>query len=93
MPCVQALGSLPDDSIKKSNGPAILMERKHHLETASNSHHGDSIEYRAKQAELLSQGKFDEAFQNDIDDIRQRFGDKYDEAIRQAEEYRKTLDI
>jgi hypothetical protein len=37
--------------------------------------------YRSKQAALISNGKFGAAIQLDIDDIRKKFDDKYDEAI------------
>ena len=36
---------------------------------------------------LIDQGKFKEALQMDIDDIHDKFGDKYDEAISQMLEY------
>lgn len=41
-------------------------------------------DYRNKQAELIKQGKFDDAFMMDINDIQSKFGNKYDEAILEA---------
>jgi hypothetical protein len=35
------------------------------------------------QADLISQGKFLDAIQTDIDDIRSKFGSKYDEHIHE----------
>ena len=48
-------------------------------------------EYRAKQKELIDQGKFREAFEMDKQDI-QKFGDKYDKAIAQAEAYLSKME-
>jgi filamentous hemagglutinin len=39
--------------------------------------------YRAKQDELINSGKLREAIQMDIDDIRSKFGNKYDAHIKQ----------
>lgn len=36
---------------------------------------------------MCAQGKFREALQMDIDDIRCKFGSKYDEGIKQMLEY------
>jgi hypothetical protein len=43
--------------------------------------------YRKRQAELLEQGKFSEAQKMDVDDVRAKFGDKYNEAIDQMLKY------
>jgi hypothetical protein len=43
--------------------------------------------FRQRQKNLIDQGKFREAQQMDIDDARQRFGDKYDEAIQEMLDY------
>lgn len=68
-------------------GPAIRMEKDDHRQTASCGSSKEAKEYRAAQKELIDQGKFDEALQMDIDDIHDKFGDKYDEAIAQMKEY------
>ncbi|MBR6983065.1 MAG: hypothetical protein IKH75_05945 [Ruminococcus sp.] len=35
----------------------------------------------------MSDGKFLEAFEMDVADIKSKFGDKYDQAINEAREY------
>jgi hypothetical protein len=47
--------------------------------------------YRAAQRDLIKKGKFKDAFDMDVRDIRKQFGSKYDEAIAQARAYMKTL--
>lgn len=74
------------------DGPCIVMDYEDHRETASCGNSRETQEYRAKQKELIEQGKFREAFQMDVDDIHEKFGDKYDEAISKAEEYIDKLE-
>lgn len=74
------------------DGPCIVMDYEDHRETASCGNSREAQEYRAKQKELIEQGKFREAFQMDVDDIRDKFGDKYNEAISKAEEYLDQLE-
>lgn len=74
------------------DGPCIVMDYEDHRETASCGNSREAKEYRDKQKELIEQGKFREAFQMDVDDIRAKFGDKYDEAISKAEEYVDKLE-
>jgi len=86
---------IPADSaseLPREDGPAIVMEKDDHKETASFGNSKEAQEYREKQKELIEQGKFDEAFQMDIDDIHEKFGDKYDDAIAEAEEYVNKLE-
>ena len=83
---------MPADSVnglERNDGPAIVMEKADHRQTASCGNSLEAREYRAKQKELIEQGKFDEAMQMDIDDIREKFGDKYDNAIAQMQEAAK----
>ena len=72
-----------------NDGPAIVMEEVDHRQTASCGSSLEAREYRAKQKELIDQGKFKEAMQMDIDDIHEKFGDKYDDAIAQMQEVAK----
>jgi hypothetical protein len=74
-----------------NSGPAIMMDYDDHLRTASHTQTAGSLEYRKKQMELIRQGKFEEAMQMDIDNIRALFGNKYDYAINQALEHTKWL--
>jgi hypothetical protein len=68
------------------------MDKEDHRQTASCGNSKEAQEYRAKQKELINQGKFREALQMDIDDIHEKFGDKYDDAIAEMEEYVKKLE-
>ena len=86
---------MPSDdasTLERNDGPCIKMEKEDHRETASYGNSREARAYRAKQRELIEQGKFKEAQQMDIDDIREKFGDKYDEEIKQMEEYTKKLE-
>ncbi|GAD08309.1 Uncharacterised protein [Porphyromonas crevioricanis] len=82
MPC-QAAGN------KGGNGGAITMETSDHKKTASWDNISGAKMYQERQRTLIEQGKFREAFEMDIQDIREKFGDKYDEAIKQLEEWYK----
>ena len=75
-----------------NDGPAITMDYQDHKQTASWGRSREAQEYRAKQKELIDQGKFREAMQMDIDDIHEKFGTKYDKEINQMLEYYKELE-
>lgn len=86
---------MPADStteLERNDGPAIKMEKEDHRQTASCGSSREAREYRAKQKELIDQGKFREALQMDIDDIHDKFGDKYDDAISEMLEYVDKLE-
>lgn len=81
---------MPADSasnLERNDGPAIRMEKEDHRQTASCGNSREAREYRAQQRELIEQGKFREALQMDIDDIHDKFGNKYDDAIKEMLEY------
>jgi RHS repeat-associated protein len=70
--------------LHRQDAPAIRMEVKDHYRTGSHGHQGKAGEiFRAKQKALLDAGKYDEALKMGIDDVRQKFGTKYDDAIEQ----------
>lgn len=73
--------------IRTNDGPAVKMEKHDHWNTASWGNSKEAKEYRQKQAELIKQGKLRDAIQMDIDDIRSKWGNKYDEAIKQMLAY------
>lgn len=73
-----------------NDGPCIVMEKGDHRQTASCGNSREAQEYRNKQKELISDGKFEEAMQMDIDDIQSKFGDKYDDAIAEMKEYAES---
>ena len=86
---------MPADSasnLERADGPAIKMEKEDHRQTASCGMSREAREYREKQRELIEQGKFREALQMDIDDIHEKFGDKYDDAIAEMLEYVDQLE-
>lgn len=86
---------MPADSaspLERNDGPAIKMDKEDHRQTASCGNSRESREYRDKQKELIEQGKFREAIQMDIDDIHEKFGDKYDDAISEMNEYVDKLE-
>jgi filamentous hemagglutinin len=63
------------------------MEPADHKRTASYQRGKEQDEYRARQRELIQQGRFREAVQMDVDDIRSKFGSKYDAGIDQMLRY------
>ena len=74
------------NGLNVNDGPAIIMDKADHRQTASCGNSLDAREYRAKQEALIKEGKFEEAMQMDIDDIHEKFGDKYDDAIAHMKE-------
>ena len=64
-------------------GPSIWMETADHKLTASWGRSKAAQAYRQKQADLIAQGKVRDAVQMDIDDIRSKFGNKYDDHIQE----------
>lgn len=81
---------MPADSVTelpRNDGPAIRMDKSDHRETASCGNSREAREYREYQKKLIDEGKFDEAVKMDIDDIREKFGGKYDDAINEMLNY------
>ncbi|VEE61137.1 RHS repeat-associated core domain [Shewanella putrefaciens] len=86
---------MPADSVSpiaKDKGPAISMEKGDHRQTASWGNSREARAYRSQQAQLIQRGDFKGAQQMDINDVRSKFGEKYDKAINQMLDYSKTLD-
>lgn len=86
---------MPADSttrLEHDDGPAIRMDKGDHRQTASCGSSREAREYRAAQKELIEQRKFRDALQMDVDDIHEKFGDKYDEAIAQMLDYVDQLE-
>ena len=82
---VPANASSSETIMSRLDGPSILMTEKDHALTAS---YGNSLEaqsYRAKQAKYIEEGNWKKAFEMDVEDIRSKFGKKYDEALKGAE--------
>jgi hypothetical protein len=78
--------------LSHGDGPAIRMEKADHRRTASCGYSKEAQEYRAIQKQLIEEGKFHEALQMDIDDIHEKFGDKYDDAIEEMLVYVDQLE-
>ena len=87
-----AYSSYYDLELLRDDGPAIVMDKVDHRQTASCGNTKEAREYRSKQEALIKEGKFKEAVQMDIDDIKDKFGNKYDQAISQLKEYVNKLE-
>lgn len=87
---------MPADSasmLERCDGPAIKMEKDDHKQTASYGASKEAREYQAAQKNLVDNGKFREAIQMDIDDIKDKFGSKYDQAISEMCDYVDKLEM
>lgn len=78
--------------LERNDGPCIEMDRDDHRQTASCGRSAEAQEYREKQKELIDSGDFRGALQMDIDDIHEKFGDKYDAQIQEMLEYVDKLE-
>ena len=81
---------MPANSINElaeNDGPAIIMDKKDHWQTASWGPSNYAKEYRLKQQECIKKGQLDKAIEMDIKDIQSKFGHKYDKAILEMKEY------
>ncbi|MFB7666121.1 hypothetical protein ACFC1R_19565 [Kitasatospora sp. NPDC056138] len=79
------INHIPPNSVVHldTNGPAIQMDRRDHKETASWGSWATSQQHRADQRNLIGRGRYHGAIQKDIDDIRSKFGAKYNRAVRE----------
>ena len=85
---------MPADSVSplsKGRGPAISMVKEDHRQTASWGNTRAARSYREQQKLLIDQGEFKKAQQMDINDVKEKFGDKYDDNIKQMLEYTEKL--
>lgn len=86
---------MPADSaseLRTEDGPCIAMDKADHVQTASWGSSKEAKEYREKQQELIEDRRFREAMQMDIDDIHEKFGDKYDDQIKEMVAYVDKLE-
>ncbi|RCX11161.1 hypothetical protein DFR58_12737 [Anaerobacterium chartisolvens] len=67
--------------VTRDTGPCVLMTKADHQKTASWGSSTAAKAYRAQQLELVKQGRHLAAMQMDINDIRSKFGSKYNTAI------------
>ena len=85
---------MPANSVSpfsKDAGPSIQMDKADHMKTKSWGSSASAVAYREEQAFLIENGMFKEAIMMDIDDVRSKFGDKYDSAILEMLEYVNKL--
>jgi hypothetical protein len=76
----------PADAVSqysRVHGPSVWMETADHMKTASWGRSNAAQAYRQQQADLISKGKFLESIKMDINDIRSKFGSKYDQPIKE----------
>ncbi len=74
-------------------GPAVFMSAKDHQRTASYGGKKSAQEYRERQRKIIEQGDFRGAVQMDIDDIRSKFGNKYDKGIEKMLQHLDSLGL
>lgn len=82
---VPANASSSETVMSRLDGPSILMTEKDHALTASYGNSLSAQSYRAKQAKYIEEGNWKKAFEMDVNDIRSKFGEKYDEALKAAD--------
>lgn len=75
---------------KHQCGPVVLMSRLDHQATGSWGGGPTPDQFRATEANLMMTGQFDAAMQVGINDLRLKFGLKYEVAIQQALTARNT---
>ncbi len=63
------------------SGPSLNMEKPDYRQAASCGSSKEAKAYREAEKKLIEEGKFKEAQQMDFEDIRSKFGDKYDQGI------------
>ena len=86
---------IPSDCVsplERMDGPCIEMKKADHAETASFGNSREAREYRTEQKRLIDQGDFRAAFKMDVQDIRFKFGNKYDAQIKEATAYFNMLE-
>jgi hypothetical protein len=69
------------------NGPGVRMDTADHYMTNSWGSSKTAKAWRAEQSRLISEGKFLEAVEMDIKDVRAKFGAKYEKGIQQMLDY------
>ncbi len=81
---------MPADSVSpvpRKKGPAVSMDKGDHWNTASWGSSAEAKAYRKAQQKLIEAGKFKEAQRMDIFDLQNKFGSKYNKAIKEMIDY------
>lgn len=89
---IHHMPSCESSPLERNDGPAIVMDANDHRMTASCGNSREAQTYRAIQKEKIVSGDFRGAFQMDVEDIHDKFGDKYDAGIEQAYKYVDNLE-
>jgi len=87
MPAWNSWEQSGDTTFSRDSAPSIWMEKADHRAMTSTGSSAESKAYRAEQAELIKEGKIMEAIQMDIDEIHEKYGNKYDEGIAEMLAY------
>ncbi|MCR5720941.1 MAG: hypothetical protein K6G72_01125 [Lachnospiraceae bacterium] len=85
---------MPSDSVSPLStykGPCVRMRTADHKATSSYGSGATAVAFRAKESNLISQGKFLGAQNLGISDLQSRFGSKYNYAINDMVAYTKSL--
>jgi hypothetical protein len=77
------------NGLSHSEWPAIWMEKVDHALTSSWRSSEAAKKYRARQKKLVDAGDFFGAMKMDINDVRSKFGSKYNKGIGQMMKYAK----
>ncbi len=79
--------------LKHGEGPGIWMTTNDHAKLKSTGSSDVAVKHRATQRDLISKGRFDEAVEMDVADIKEQFKDgRYDDYIVQMRNYISRLD-
>jgi RHS repeat-associated protein len=76
-----------------SAGPTTWMTYKDHRQTASCGSSRAAKNFRRQQRQLINSGNWAGAIGMDIDDIRGKFGKKYDKGLREMIDYAKSKNL
>jgi len=87
-PASSVISPLPPE-----RGPSFHMDTKDHINTASFGGKQAARQYRAAQERLIVEGRWKDAIQMDIDDVRSKFGSKYDVGIGQMLKYARSIGL
>ena len=83
IPAKASYKNLGIGSLSMHSGPAIRMDYADHRNVTSTGYDAAARAWHARQRSLISQGKMTQAMQMDLDDIRARYGPKYDTQIKE----------
>lgn len=76
-----------NEHLTSGEGPVVRLEIADHKATSSSGSGKRAVEIRAKQTKLINEGKFMEALEMDVNELRTKFGAKYEVGIQQMLDY------